>query len=102
MNERKLKHLFEAAKSEAAPVAPEGFAGEVLRTLRSEAPAPVQPVSLWEQLGLMLPRVALASAVVIMVCFAADSWLSQSDSSSLTSEASELSEQWGLFVANDN
>ena len=76
MNEKKIKKLFTAARQEPAPVGPPDFAATVLRAVRHEPTAAVfRPFSVLEQLNFWFPRLALAAAVVIVLCAAANYWL---------------------------
>ena len=73
MNEEKIKQLFTAARSEAAPLPPADFAADVLRTVRREPPVvAAQSTSLFDQLNFLFPRLALAAAVVIGLCVVAN------------------------------
>lgn len=98
MNERKMKQLFEAARVESAPVAPGDFDTRVMAAVRREARPPVMATSLWDQIGMLLPRLAVASLLVISVCIAADIY-SGGAAPGLTASVDQLSEQW-LFGAN--
>jgi hypothetical protein len=73
MNERKLKQLWAAARTEPAPVPPASFAAEVLRAARGLARGrEPQSVSLFDQLNRLFPRLATISAVIILLCVAGD------------------------------
>jgi len=73
MDENKLTRLFAAARNESAPAPPDGFAAEFLRLLGRELRSgPSATASLWDQLDALFPRLALAAAVVIVLCLAAD------------------------------
>ena len=70
MNEKKLNQLFAAARQDAAPTPPTDFAADVLRAVRRE-PART-PWSVFDQLNLLFPRLALAAAAVIVLSVATD------------------------------
>jgi hypothetical protein len=97
MNDDRLKKLFEAARTETPPSAPEGFDVRVLAAVRREHRA--APVSVWEQIGALFPRLAVAASLMIALCLAADFCWSAMQPSNLASDVSELSDQW-LFAAN--
>jgi hypothetical protein len=99
MNERKLQKLFESARNEPPPVPPENFSVRVASALRrDQRPG---PVSLWDQIGQLFPRLAFTAAIIIGLCLVAEFYVSTNDSSSLSVEVSQISEQW-LFAANGN
>jgi hypothetical protein len=84
MNEQKLKKLLAAAGRLPAPEPPADFAGDVLRAARNSSPVPgTQGYSLFDQLNLLFPRVALAALAIILLC-AAIEW---TGNSSTTDEA---------------
>jgi hypothetical protein len=93
----KLNRLIELSRAEAPAVAPEGFDARVLQAIRREPHAGTEEASLWEQIGALLPRLAVATAAVILLCFGADSFLA--GGSSLTDSVSHISEQW-MFATN--
>jgi hypothetical protein len=95
MNEQKLQKLFNAARDEPAQGPAAGFEARVMRALRRE-PRP-EPFSLAEQLGELFPRLALAAAMVIGLCVAADLCLSAFVQADLSASVAEASEQW-LFA----
>jgi hypothetical protein len=97
MNDDRLKKLFALARTETPPSAPEGFDARVLAAVRRERRA--APVSVWEQIGALFPRLAVGAALVIALCLAAEFCWSAMQPSSLAAEVSELSDQW-LFAAN--
>ena len=73
MNEKKLNQLFASARNEAAPPPPADFAADVLRAVHREPTVAAPPAaSLFDQLNFLFPRLALAAAVVIGLCVAAD------------------------------
>ena len=92
MNERKLKKLFELARAETPPAAPDDFDARVLSAVRREQRA--APVSLWEQLGELFPKLAVAAALVVGTCVTADFYLSVTQSPRVTGDLTALSEQW--------
>jgi len=73
MNKKKLDRLFESARRSTAPEPEPGFAAAVLRAARRLPPDRLpgaEPVM--EQLNAWFPRVALAAAVVTLLCVAVD------------------------------
>ena len=96
MNESKFKRLFELARGETPPVAPAGFDAQVLSAIRRERRA--APVSLWDQLGEMFPRLAVAALLVIGTCTAADYFYTSNQDAHASGDLTVLSEQ---FQVND-
>lgn len=97
MNEKKLKQLFESARKETAPVPPMDFAADVLRAVCREPQArPAEAGSLFDQLNFLFPRLAIASAVVIVLCVAADFGLTSAGLPELDDGAAQLSSQFDL------
>ena len=97
MNDRKLKKLFESARRKTAPAPPEDFAADVLRAIRREPPG-VAPenISIFDQLNLWFPRLALAASVFIVACIALDYGLTAAGVPSLSDGVAQLSAQWLL------
>ncbi len=95
MNKTKWKRLFDAARQEPPPSPRPGFELRVTRAL--ETAAPPRPIALFEQLGELLPRVALASTLAIALFVAADLGLSALGQPDLADGAAQLSDQW-LFA----
>jgi hypothetical protein len=96
MNDRKLKQLFASARREIAPAPPEDFPADVLRAIRREPPAAPETVSIFDQLNLWFPRIALAASAVIVLCVALDFGLTAAGVPSLSDGAAQLSAQWLL------
>ncbi len=97
MNDRKLKQLFALARKETAPAPPADFAMDVLRAIRREPPtAAPEVISIFDQLNLWFPRLALAASAVIVLCFALDYGLTAAGVPSLSDGVSQLSAQWLL------
>jgi hypothetical protein len=73
MNEKKLSHLFAAARRSPAPDSSPEFAAAVLRAVR-RLPPERRPaaVSIFDQLNAWFPRVALAAAALIVLCVAVE------------------------------
>jgi len=90
MNELKFKKLFALARKENAPAAPDGFDARVLAAIRREERA--APVTLWEQLGQLFPRLAVAAVLVMGVCVFADFYFTSSQTTTVTSMLTELSD----------
>lgn len=92
MNDRKLKELFEAARRLPPPSAPENFDARVMSSLRREQRA--APVSFWEQLGHLFPRLATAAVVFIAACCLADICHATLFPARAASEMDQASDQW--------
>ena len=97
MNENKLKQLFAVARKDAAPVPPADFAADVLRAVRQEPPArQAEPGSVFDQLNRWFPRLALASAAIILLCIAVDYSLTSAGLPELGDGAAQISSQFDL------
>ena len=97
MNNRKLSQLFVSARNETAPAPPEDFAADVLRAIRREPPIAAPAArSVFDQLNLWFPRLALAASAVIVLCVAADYGLTMAGVPGLSDGVSQLSSQWLL------
>ena len=97
MNDKKIKKLFHAAKTEAAPKPPFVFSQTVVASIHREDRESTA-VSLFDLLNQLFPKVAVASLIVIGVCFASDLLMAEKGSS-LSTDVVEVTEQW-LFAAN--
>ncbi len=97
MNDRKLKKLFELARTETPPVPPGNFEQRVLGAIRREERA--APLTWWDQLGALFPRLALATVLLMGACLAADYYYSAHHSSSFAEDAAQYSDQ-ALFAGN--
>jgi hypothetical protein len=100
MKDRKLQQLFAAAREETPPLPPEDFAAQVTAALPRKQWESAS-ISLWDQLGQLLPRLAFAVVIIIGLCLVAEFYSSTVDASSLSAEVNQLSEQW-LFAVNGN
>lgn len=97
MNKRKLNRLFELARNEPAPAPPEDFAADVLRAVRREPRgAMAEALSIFDQLNLLFPRIALAAVAVIVLCVAVDFGLTAAGIPGLGDGLSQISAQWLL------
>ena len=97
MNEKKIKQLFTAARSETAPLPPTAFAADVLRAVHREPTVSATPAaSLFDQLNYLFPRLALAAAVVIGLCVAADFGFTSAGLPELGDGAAQWSAQFDL------
>lgn len=67
-----MNQLFAAARQESAPVPPADFAADVLHAVRREPALPPETFSIFDELNGLFPRLALAAAVLIVLCLAAD------------------------------
>src|SRR5213075_1306143 len=90
MDSEKLKQLFGAAKKETPMHPTEGFNLLVMQRIRRN-PARA-PFSIFDQLGLWYPRLALATAALIVLCVAGDVVFS-SVNASFDETAAQLSDQ---------
>ena len=95
MNERKLQKLFAAARSEPAPAPAAGFDSRVVRAIQRELKA--GPVSVFDHLDRLLPRLAWAAVLAIGLCVAGDFGLAALHLPGLSDGVAEISEQW-LFA----
>lgn len=93
MNDQKLNQLFAAARREAPAVPPAGFEWQVQQALRRE-PLATESAGVLEQLSRLFPRLAFASAAVMVLCVTGD-WVLQSPG--LTEGVTQLARQWLLF-----
>jgi len=94
MNENKLKKLFASAQQEIVPAPPEDFAADVLRAIRHEPQITgAETFSLFDQLNLLFPRIAVAAAVIILLCVAADYGATAAGMPGLEDGAAQLSAQ---------
>jgi hypothetical protein len=100
MNGQQLKKLFAAARDENAPAPSADFAADVLRAVRREKPisAP-EAFSIFDQLNLLFPKLALASAAMIALCVATDFGLTAAGVPNLSNGISQITSQW-LFTEN--
>ncbi|HEU6447126.1 MAG TPA: hypothetical protein VFV23_01655 [Verrucomicrobiae bacterium] len=94
MNDKKLNQLFESARKEIFPAPAEDFPADVLRAIRRE-PQIIAPstISLFDQLNVLFPRIALAAAAIILLCIAADYGVTAAGTPSLSDGAAQLSAQ---------
>jgi len=95
MTSTKLQKLFKAARNDRPPEPASAFEVQVLRAIRNEKHN--EPDGLFERLGQLFPRLALASALLIVLCLGTDLWVSGFGQSKLASDLGQLSDQW-LFV----
>lgn len=95
MNDKKMQKLISAAQAEPAPQLAPGFETRLMYALRREGKP--DAASLFDQLGELFPRLALAAALVIGVCVAADVCLSTLGPMDLSEGVTQVSEQW-LFA----
>ena len=97
MNDRKLKKLFELARTETPPTPPGNFDLRVMAAVRREERA--APVTWWDQLGALFPRLAVAAVLLMGACLFADYYYSAHHSSSFAEDATQFSNQ-ALFAGN--
>ena len=96
MNANKLNRLFTAARLEKTPGPGGEFAAGVMRAVGRE-PVPA-PLGIFAQLGEWFPRLAIASAALIMLFLAADLCASALGPGDIEGGVAQISEQW-LFAA---
>jgi len=97
MKKSRLDQLFAAARREAAPEPRPGFDGRVAAAItRMDAPArPARSSATWlDPLAGWLPRLAVATVVVVGICFAADGGGDPAAGGDLGEGAEELVTQW--------
>jgi hypothetical protein len=99
MNDEKLKKMFGLARSETPPAPPGNFDLRVLAAIRREERA--APLSLWDQLGALFPRLALAALLVMTVCLAADYYSAARHASSFAEDATQFSAETILADSGD-
>ncbi len=98
MNDQKLQRLFGAARNEPPPAPSDDFHARVVRAIR-RAMDGAEPNSVFDQLGRLFPRLALAAALVIGLCVLVDVCLASFGQRDLADSVAEISEQW-LFASN--
>jgi hypothetical protein len=97
MNGQKLKKLFDTARNQATPVPSADFIAGVLRAVRLEKTVPsARTFSIFDQLNLLFPKLALAATVVIVLGVAADFGLTAAGVPDLSDGVSQISAQWLL------
>ena len=97
MKPEKLNRLFNAARNQAPPAPSATFDAHVMAALRR---APSQETfSFLDQINLLFPRIAFASAAVIAGCLLIEVGVGTFSHSDLSSRVAEISEQW-IFAAN--
>jgi hypothetical protein len=93
-----LDKLFAAAAKAPPPVPSADFAADVLRAVRRPPSREAAPATFADQLAALLPRIAVATALIVACCAAADFALDSLGRTSLSAGVTQLSEQW-LFAA---
>jgi hypothetical protein len=89
----RLQKLFEKVRTERAPEPSAGFEARVTRALPDREPA----LSLFDQLNGLFPRSALASALILGLCFGIELFGSGFERADLSSNLAQFSDQW-LFT----
>lgn len=102
MTGKKLNQLFQAARQDAAPEPPAGFADDVVRAIRREPP-PARPgeLALFDQLNAMFPRMALAALAVMVLGIAANLALGAPNLADWSDSDAQISAQWFLSPDGD-
>jgi hypothetical protein len=93
----KLERLFAAAKTEIPPRPRDEWAGDVLRAVRQDRARVAPDALLGDIIAGLLPRVALGSAALMLLCLAADLALS-SGQPDLQADVAAAADEF-LFVA---
>ena len=94
MNEKQIERLLKVARGEPAPVPPENLERRVMRALHQVPPE----TNLADQLSRLLPRLTASTALMIVLCGAADVCLANLIQPDLDSGLTQLAEEW-LFAA---
>ena len=95
MNANKLTRLFDSARRDMAAQPSEQFATNVMCAARRKTDPEAWDV--FAQLSEWFPRLALASAVMIILLVALDAYASASGPVDLDGGVAQISEQW-LFA----
>jgi len=98
MKNSRIRRLFEAARAEPTVEPPADFAGRVARAIQRDSRA-LEPVSVFDMLASLFPRLAWAAALVIGLCLAVEFYFSANSSTNLSMNLAVVAEQW-LFTAN--
>ena len=98
MNDDKIRKLFELARSETPPAAPGNFELRVLGAVRREERT--APLTWWDQLGLLFPRLALAAVLLMAACFAVDYYSAAHHDASIAEDAAQISAAGDLSAVN--
>jgi hypothetical protein len=97
INDKKLSFLFGSARSVPAPEPDVQFEGRVMRAISRSGT--MEASSFFDQLAGLLPRIAIATALVMSLCVGADLYLSCFVQRDFSASIAELSQEW-LFAAN--
>jgi hypothetical protein len=97
MNDDQIKKLFGLARLETPPAPPGNFELRVLGAIRREERA--APLSWWDQLGLLFPRLALAAVLIMAACLAADYYSASNHDSTFAVDAAQVT-AGDMFSAN--
>ena len=96
MKDKKLNQLFAAARREAPPTVPTGFAERVQRGLGQSSASTTTVVSFWDQLNHNFARYAVAAAAMIMLCAAVELSQSFSHDPSIDDDVNQICSDWML------
>jgi len=104
MNDKKLNALFRSARNESPPEPGPEFEGLVMRAISRAlqygwGERAGEPLSIFDQLALLFPRIAIGATAVICLCFLGDLFLTTIVQPDFSTSIAELSQQW-LFAAN--
>ena len=92
-NDKIVKLLKSAGEEPAPPVSPD-FAARVMRQIHRDTRP--QPISLFDQIGELFPRLALGAALAIALSIALDLAADNFGSGDLAENVAQVSSQWLL------
>jgi hypothetical protein len=94
MKKDKIVKLLKSAGEEPAPSVSPDFAAKVMRQIRRDTRP--QPISLFDQLSELFPRLALGAALAIALGIALDLAADNFGSGDLSENVAQVSSQWLL------
>ncbi|MDB6026949.1 MAG: hypothetical protein JWM68_3172 [Verrucomicrobiales bacterium] len=97
MNDSNIQKLLAAARKEQAPEVPFNFENSVVSAIRRDQRRST-PLSFFEQLNQLFPRLAAAAVVIIGLCIATEFYFTQSETTT-TADVQQAAEEW-LFASN--
>jgi hypothetical protein len=96
MKDKKLNQLFAAARRDAPPTVPAGFAERVQRSLASTECAEPIVISFFDQLNRNFTRYAVGAAAAIALCAAVEISQSLSQAPSIDEDVEQICSDWML------
>mgnify|MGYP003473033769 CR=1 FL=1 len=96
MKDKKLNDLFAAARHEAPPAVPAGFAERVLANLPADVRAQPVVISFFDQLNRNFTRYAVSAAAAIVLCAALEIGQSYTQESTIDDDVAQLCSDWML------